>query len=63
MTGQSYKVSCPEEVAYKNKWIDGKQLLKIVKLEYTKTYEFIIPVDTTVYMWFMKFKYLIRKII
>ena len=28
---QSYKVSCPEEVAYKNKWIDGKQLLKIAK--------------------------------
>ena len=28
---QSYKVSCPEEVAYKNKWIDGKQLLKIAE--------------------------------
>ena len=26
---QSYKVSCPEEVAYKNRWIDGKQLLKL----------------------------------
>ena len=28
---QSYKVSCPEEVAYKNKWINGKQLLKIAE--------------------------------
>jgi len=28
---QSYKVSCPEEVAYKNKWIDGKQLLNIAE--------------------------------
>tara|TARA_R100001443_G_scaffold64928_2_gene74315 strand:+ start:739 stop:1614 length:876 start_codon:yes stop_codon:yes gene_type:complete len=28
---QSYKVSCPEEVAYKNKWIDGKHLLKIAE--------------------------------
>ena len=26
---QSYKISCPEEVAYKNRWIDGKQLLKL----------------------------------
>lgn len=26
---QSYKISCPEEVAYKNKWINGKQLLKL----------------------------------
>ena len=26
---QSYKVSCPEEVAYKNRWIDGNQLLKL----------------------------------
>ena len=29
---QSYKVSCPEEVAYKNKWIDGKQLLNLSEL-------------------------------
>ena len=28
---QSYKISCPEEVAYKNRWIDGKQLLKIAE--------------------------------
>ena len=26
---QSYKISCPEEVAYKNGWIDKKQLLKL----------------------------------
>ena len=26
---QSYKISCPEEVAYKNRWINGKQLLKL----------------------------------
>ena len=26
---QSYKISCPEEVAYKNKWINGKQLLSL----------------------------------
>ena len=26
---QSYKISCPEEVAYKNRWIDGNQLLKL----------------------------------
>jgi len=26
---QSYKVSCPEEVAYKNKWITGDELLKL----------------------------------
>lgn len=26
---QSYKISCPEEVAYKNKWIDGKKLLEL----------------------------------
>ena len=26
---QSYKISCPEEISYKNKWIDGKQLLKL----------------------------------
>jgi glucose-1-phosphate thymidylyltransferase len=26
---QSYKISCPEDVAYKNEWIDGKQLLKL----------------------------------
>lgn len=28
---QSYKVSCPEEVAYKNKWITGDELLKLSK--------------------------------
>ena len=26
---QSYKISCPEEVAYKNGWIDKEQLLKL----------------------------------
>jgi glucose-1-phosphate thymidylyltransferase len=26
---QSYKISCPEEVAYKNRWINGKQLLDL----------------------------------
>ena len=26
---QSYKISCPEEVAYKRKWIDKEQLLKL----------------------------------
>jgi glucose-1-phosphate thymidylyltransferase len=26
---QSYKISCPEEVAYKNRWINGKQLLNL----------------------------------
>lgn len=26
---QSYKISCPEEIAYKNRWIDGKHLLKL----------------------------------
>ena len=26
---QSYKISCPDEVAYKNRWINGKQLLKL----------------------------------
>ena len=26
---QSYKISCPEDVAYKNEWIDGNQLLKL----------------------------------
>ena len=29
---QSYKISCPEEIAYKNKWIDGKQLLNLSEL-------------------------------
>ena len=28
---QSYKVSCPEEVAYKNRWINGDELLKLAK--------------------------------
>jgi glucose-1-phosphate thymidylyltransferase len=26
---QSYKISCPEEGAYKNRWINGKQLLNL----------------------------------
>ena len=26
---QSYKISCPEEVAYKNGWIDKEELLKL----------------------------------
>ena len=26
---QSYKISCPEEVAFKNNWIDKKQLSKL----------------------------------
>jgi len=26
---QSYKISCPEEVAYKRRWIDKEQLLKL----------------------------------
>ena len=26
---QSYKISCPEEVAYKHRWIDKEQLLKL----------------------------------
>ncbi len=28
---QSYKVSCPEEVAYKNRWINGIELYQIAK--------------------------------
>ncbi len=28
---QSYKISCPEEVAYKNRWISGEDLLKLSK--------------------------------
>ena len=27
---QSYKISCPEEVAYKNNWIDKEQLFKLI---------------------------------
>jgi glucose-1-phosphate thymidylyltransferase len=26
---QSYKISCPEEVAFKSGWIDKEQLLKL----------------------------------
>lgn len=28
---QSYKISCPEEIAYRNKWIDSKQLKKLAE--------------------------------
>lgn len=28
---QSYKISCPEEIAYRNKWIDNKQLKKLAE--------------------------------
>ena len=35
---QSYKISCPEEIAYKNKWIDGKQLLNLSELYPTSGY-------------------------
>ena len=28
---QSYKISCPEEIAYRNKWIDDKQLQKLAE--------------------------------
>ena len=28
---QSYKISCPEEIAYRNKWIDNKQLQKLAE--------------------------------
>ena len=29
---QSYKISCPEEIAYRNGWIDGMQLKKLAEL-------------------------------
>jgi glucose-1-phosphate thymidylyltransferase len=28
---QSYKICCPEEISYRNKWIDSKQLYDIIK--------------------------------
>ena len=43
---QSYKISCPEEVAYKNGWIDKEELLKLAatypKGEY-QTYLNLLP--------------------
>ena len=35
---QDYKIGCPEEIAFRNNWIDKRQLLKLSKNMKNSTY-------------------------
>ena len=35
---QDYKIGCPEEIAFRNKWINKQQLLKLSKNMKNSTY-------------------------